>query len=173
MGAFKISEFDSKDSPGSGRRMDRGFLDMLGETRKVYGAPMRVTSGYRTIAHNRAVGGVENSAHTLGKAADIAFAGDPRKLIEAGIKAGFRRIGIGRSFIHFDNDGTKATPAIWFYPDTAEKNKALKGPALAAMAKAGDPPGKTKTLLYALAGLLLIAAPVSFYLYKKKNGTTF
>lgn len=35
------------------------------------GQPLRIVSGYRTEATNRAVGGAENSRHLLGQAADI------------------------------------------------------------------------------------------------------
>ena len=37
----------------------------------MYGAPIHVTSGYRSPAVNKAVGGARNSQHMLGEAADI------------------------------------------------------------------------------------------------------
>lgn len=43
--------------------------------RDALGRPIRVTSAYRSPAVNRAVGGVANSAHALGHAADIVVAG--------------------------------------------------------------------------------------------------
>lgn len=48
---------------------------VLDPLREGFGAPIRVTSGYRCPQLNRAVGGVSNSQHVLGQAADIT-AGD-------------------------------------------------------------------------------------------------
>jgi uncharacterized protein YcbK (DUF882 family) len=78
---------------------------------------MVFTSGYRCLKLNKAVGGVANSAHTTGSAVDIEFHSEAqaKKLIEALIKAGFKRIGLGWSFIHVDIDHTKPHPAVWLY----------------------------------------------------------
>ena len=45
--------------------------EMLERIRSTLGAPIVVTSGYRSQAVNRAVGGVTSSDHTQGHAADI------------------------------------------------------------------------------------------------------
>lgn len=45
--------------------------NVLEPLRMAWGKPIRVTSGYRSEALNRAVGGVANSQHRLGQAADI------------------------------------------------------------------------------------------------------
>lgn len=47
------------------------LLPLLNEIRYKWGGPVRITSGYRCKLLNRMVGGVENSDHTLGYAADI------------------------------------------------------------------------------------------------------
>lgn len=44
---------------------------LLDEIRELYGAPIVVTSAYRDVHVNMAVGGVANSLHRLGRAADI------------------------------------------------------------------------------------------------------
>lgn len=44
---------------------------LLDEIRVLYGAPIVVTSAYRDVHVNMAVGGVPNSLHRLGRAADI------------------------------------------------------------------------------------------------------
>jgi len=76
---FQPEEFDCKcskcrtNNEGRGAEMmDDYFLQMLDDARHKAGVPFRITSGYRCIAHNRAVGGVKDSAHTKGLAADIA-----------------------------------------------------------------------------------------------------
>lgn len=46
-------------------------INVLDPLREAYGKPIRVTSGYRCARLNKAVGGVENSQHMKGQAADI------------------------------------------------------------------------------------------------------
>ncbi len=93
------------------------LADRLQIARDILGKPMRFTSGYRCLKLNKAVGGVANSAHTSGMAVDIAFDNEAhaKELIEALIEAGFKRIGLGWSFIHVDIDLTKPYPACWLY----------------------------------------------------------
>lgn len=45
--------------------------NILDPLRQAYGKPIAVNSGYRSKSLNRAVGGVTNSQHLEGKAADI------------------------------------------------------------------------------------------------------
>jgi len=39
------------------------------------GKPIKINSGYRSPEHNKSVGGVKNSMHVKGKAADITIQG--------------------------------------------------------------------------------------------------
>tara|TARA_R100001443_G_scaffold114821_2_gene131388 strand:+ start:1386 stop:1739 length:354 start_codon:yes stop_codon:yes gene_type:complete len=114
---FVLSEFDSPDSPGSGVNMDSDFLEMLDKARERAEVPFRITSGYRTKEHNKAVGGVENSSHTLGLAADISCEDSARRylIIEALLYVGFNRIGIAPTFIHVDLAIDRPQNLIWTY----------------------------------------------------------
>ena len=47
---------------------------LLEQVRALVGAPIAISSGYRSPALNKAVGGAGNSAHVLGLAADISTA---------------------------------------------------------------------------------------------------
>lgn len=59
------------------RRSLTALVDnVLDPLRERYGKPVYVTSGYRCRRLNEAVGGVDNSQHLLGQAADIT-AGTP------------------------------------------------------------------------------------------------
>lgn len=49
--------------------------EMLEVVRGLLGCPILISSGYRSPALNRAVGGVWNSAHVVGKAADFTAPG--------------------------------------------------------------------------------------------------
>ena len=119
---FKLSEFDSPDEVGSGSNMDATFLEMLDDARGWAGIPFKITSGFRTPSHNAYVGGVQSglkskgSSHLFGYAADIACtSGAAREIIlNSLIEAGFRRIGIAKTFIHADNDPDK-NPSVWLY----------------------------------------------------------
>lgn len=44
---------------------------VLDPLREAWGAPIKITSGYRSSELNKALGGVPHSQHTLGEAADI------------------------------------------------------------------------------------------------------
>tara|TARA_R110002012_G_scaffold197522_2_gene366100 strand:+ start:23774 stop:24136 length:363 start_codon:yes stop_codon:yes gene_type:complete len=114
---FKLSEFDSPDAVGSGEMMEPEFLDMLDLARDIAGFPFIITSGFRSIAHNRAVRGVKNSSHMMGWAADLSCTSSKRRflMVEALMDAGFTRIGIGSNFIHCDCDPNKTGLLIWTY----------------------------------------------------------
>lgn len=53
------------------RNLEYGVNMVLDPLRRVYGSPISITSGYRCSKLNEAVGGVKNSWHTKGNAADI------------------------------------------------------------------------------------------------------
>ena len=114
---FNIDEFDSPDEPGSGQYMDDDFLEMLDRARDFAGVPFVINSGYRTKAWNQKCGGLKNSAHLDGFAADIRCNASRERMYIVGalLEAGFNRIGIGNGFIHVDNDPTKPEDVIWTY----------------------------------------------------------
>lgn len=93
------------------------LVRMLDKARGYAGIPFVITSGYRSKAHNKRVGGVPNSAHTKGLAVDLRArtSKDRFTIISALIKAGFSRIGIGRTFIHADIDSSKSAQVAWLY----------------------------------------------------------
>ena len=72
--AFKVREFRCRD--GSDAIMiDQTLVVLLQAIREHFGKAVTITSGYRTAAHNAAVGGAKSSQHLLGRAADIQVAG--------------------------------------------------------------------------------------------------
>ena len=48
------------------------LLQRLNKFRLMYGKPMIVTSGYRTVEHNKAIGGAKLSRHCVCMACDFA-----------------------------------------------------------------------------------------------------
>ncbi len=114
---FNYSEFDSPDVQGSGQLMDKTLLEMLDEVRDKFDKPIHINSGFRTPAHNEAVGGTENSSHLKGLAVDINCkeSGDRFDLINCLLDVGFSRIGVAKTFIHADIDFEKTQGVIWTY----------------------------------------------------------
>lgn len=64
----------------------------MDEVRKLLGHPIRVNSGFRSAAVNRAVGGSPKSAHALGYAVDFVCPkfGDPMAICRAIVASGIR-----------------------------------------------------------------------------------
>lgn len=67
---FRVREFACCDGSDT-VFVDSSLTALLQAMRDHFGQPVHITSGYRTPAHNRAVGGAANSQHLYGKAADI------------------------------------------------------------------------------------------------------
>ncbi len=121
---FTVGEVTNRDSrriPASGSDVAKNILSMaieLDKIREAWGKPIRVTSWYRPVAINRAIGGASRSQHICGRGVDIhplngdivAFQGwlDDRW---------FGALGYGarRGFVHLDNRNGKG------FDDSGEK----------------------------------------------------
>ena len=85
---FSMSEFECHCGcrmPDSARANIVALVEqVLDPARERYGKPVCVNSGYRCARHNAAVGGVANSQHLRGEAADICCSDNERlaKIIE-------------------------------------------------------------------------------------------
>ncbi|QDP47997.1 MAG: putative peptidase M15 [Prokaryotic dsDNA virus sp.] len=116
---FDISEFADKSIPNSGFNMNKHFVELLDQARQEADTPFVITSGWRSEATNRRVGGVFNSAHLKGLAVDIAYKGSRQLylIVNALMKVGINRIGINAKskFIHCDVDPSKDQNVIWTY----------------------------------------------------------
>lgn len=62
---------DNSPSEEIVRNLQYGVYMVLDPLRRLYGKPIIITSGYRCTELNKKVGGVKNSWHTQGNAADI------------------------------------------------------------------------------------------------------
>lgn len=93
------------------------LVSMLDEARHLAQIPFKINSGYRTPDENKKAGGEPNSAHLRGLAADIACSNSASryKIINAALKVGFTRIGIGKTYIHLDCDKSLPQGVVWHY----------------------------------------------------------
>lgn len=115
-GFFDSKEFASRDgaeSPYGPMQVQEPLIELLNAIRRDYGKPIVVTSGYRSPDHNREVGGVANSYHVQGLAADIrpveANKDDLPLLRDICIRLnGTGGVGIYDTFVHVDVRGYRA-----------------------------------------------------------------
>ena len=119
---FYVYEAACKCGCGFGRHegdVSTELVLLLEKVRQEIGHPLFVNSMCRCEAHNRAVGGVDGSVHTLGEAADLRTVGGGRRheVEKAGYRHGATGVGTGGDFIHLDvHDGSvKFRPSAWGY----------------------------------------------------------
>ena len=101
---FEMKEFACKccgQLPPSAEQNLQALVDhVLDPARERLGMPITVNSGYRCPAHNKDVGGVKNSQHLKGEAADITCA-DNKRLAEIIEQLGnFDQLIVYPTFLH-------------------------------------------------------------------------
>ncbi len=88
------------------------LLEKLEKLRKIIERPLYITSGYRCLRYNQKVGGVTNSYHCIGLAADIKVKDiNLIELLEVCENIDFAGIGFyeKKNFLHLDVRPTKRT----------------------------------------------------------------
>jgi len=115
---FTVQEMTCRCGCGD-HAVQPGLLDRLERMRAIYGAPMTPTSAKRCDDYAARVGIGKGDAHNLGWAVDIATRSGRERfaMLNAAREAGFRRLGIGRDFIHVDcgPEGLYPQDVIWDY----------------------------------------------------------
>lgn len=93
--------------------IDTATLALLEEIRQYFDTPVIVTSGARCPQHNADVGGVPNSQHVLGRAADIQVRGVSPSRVADWVETHHPSASVGRynSFTHVDTRTNG--PARW------------------------------------------------------------
>jgi len=115
---FFWDEFKCHDGTPVPQEFHKNVIDLCNQLeilRLSIGKEIHINCGYRTLAHNEAVGGARNSQHLVGKAADITVESiSPRQLhdhIEMLIREGKMiqgGLGLYPTFVHYDIRGTRA-----------------------------------------------------------------
>jgi zinc D-Ala-D-Ala carboxypeptidase len=126
---FSLSEVQCKCGQcKGGGRISPDLMEKLQAMRNETGQPITITSGIRCRQHPESIKRptsshiplkLGDSEGKVGHAVDIATGSARRRffLLEAAFDAGFERIGIGRTFLHLDNDFQKAQDVVFDYYD--------------------------------------------------------
>lgn len=129
---FNMREFTRSDTaerlgidntPDSAARLQLAYLcqSILEPIRRRYGMPIHVTSGFRCAELNKAVGGVSNSQHLTGDAADIRASATSNnylfKIIEQMVREG--EITVGQLIWEGGNEHSPA----WIHISNPRKDK--------------------------------------------------
>lgn len=111
---FKLGEFlqaGVHEAPPQWILDNLYFLaNRLQVVRDILGKPITITSGYRTSAHNKAVGGAPQSLHLSGMAADIVVPGMPAREVQKVLKNWSGGMG---SYLHFTHLDCRKSKARW------------------------------------------------------------
>lgn len=107
---FRVKEFACADGSDP-IFISPELVSVLQNIRAHFGKPVTITSAYRTPAHNKKVGGVADSMHLYGAAADIKVKDiSPEQVAQYAEKllTGKGGIGVYKTFVHIDVRSTKA-----------------------------------------------------------------
>lgn len=115
---FHASEFNCKDGSGVPIALKANITKLavnLQVLRDYLGKSITITSGYRSPAHNKKIGGAKFSQHILGTAADIKVSGmTPKQVAEVIEKLITENrmvqggLGTYAGWVHYDTRGIKA-----------------------------------------------------------------
>lgn len=115
---FTVAEFASRDGKDQDARMCNKFMDRLQSLRTEWDSPLTITSGMRSVDHNRAVGGSFSSQHLQrpGIACDIAIIDwtsyMKHRFVSLALAHEFRGVGLSKNFIHLD---MRQINTLWLY----------------------------------------------------------
>lgn len=112
---FNLSEFIRPQDPMPSKAVLANLqrlAERLEKVRALVGKPIKITSGYRTAAHNKAVGGAPGSYHLKGMAADIIVPGMSAPRVQGILHDWNGGMGSSTGFTHLD---IRAYKARWRY----------------------------------------------------------
>ncbi len=110
---FNLREFQckGKNCCGGAVKVDSELVEKVEQLRVRLGKPLMLNDGYRCTKHNQEVGGVPNSYHTQGLAADVRTTNlgmSPLEVARIAREIGFTGVGVydgyhgKHGFVHVD-----------------------------------------------------------------------
>ncbi len=114
---FKEYELKKCDPPCSLQDMDQETINKADRARDIAGIPFIPVSAYRTPEHDKSKGRSGTGAHTKGRAIDFKCDNSSNRfiMVDALLKAGFKRIGIAKTFVHADDSLGHDQEVMWLY----------------------------------------------------------
>ena len=114
---FKELEFRQCVPACSLQDMNQGTMNRLDAAREKAGIPFVLNSAFRPVEGEKAHGRTGDGAHPHGQAVDIRCSSNANrmKIVCALLEVGFVRIGIGKNYIHADDDESKTQNVMWHY----------------------------------------------------------
>lgn len=111
---FSEKEFSACTPPCFSQSMNYWFMLRLEDARVKAGVPFVLSCAFRSKSWDVAKGRSGNSYHTLGRAVDIKVTDDRTRfrIVKSLIDAGFKGIGVARTFVHVDD---RDTGTYWLY----------------------------------------------------------
>ena len=120
---FTVAEFACKDGSDP-VFVDSSLAALLQKIRDHFGRPVVITSGYRTAAHNKSVGGAAYSQHLYGRAADIRVQGIPVEQLAAYAETCLPGTGgIGTTIFYLIGGGLMVAAAVLLIAKKRMENK--------------------------------------------------
>ncbi|MCH7811444.1 MAG: peptidoglycan-binding protein [Chloroflexi bacterium] len=125
---FRWREFESRDGQSfsggreTGRRLRENVRRLMWKLealrQKAGDQPVTINSGFRSVAHNRAVGGARNSQHMYGIAADLSMATRTPRQVQALAKScGLSAVIRYRAHVHVDSRAEyRYNAGAWYWP---------------------------------------------------------
>ncbi len=114
---FNKTEFECNDGSPMPDDVLQNIVELANNLqilRDYIGKPLTVTSGYRSPEHNTRIGGVPNSQHLLGKAADLVAKNLTAKQLSLIVEKLTEKgeiaeggIGLYNGFVHYDIRGER------------------------------------------------------------------
>lgn len=112
---FSEKEFELCTPSCSLQNMQQSTMSKFDTAREIAGIPFVINSAYRSSEWDKNKGRSGTGAHTLGRAMDIRCNTDRNRflVVSSLIKAGFKRIGIYKTFIHADDSPNHTQEIVW------------------------------------------------------------
>jgi rhodanese-related sulfurtransferase len=114
---FKEYEFKACSPGCSLQDMEQSTIDRFDVAREIAGVPFVPVSAYRSVEWELSKGRSGKGGHPKRRALDLECDSSRERflIVNALIEAGFKRIGIAKTFIHADDAEDLAQRVIWMY----------------------------------------------------------